>query len=138
MYFILLLIDFVVCVSPNVLLRKLQLIIFGVDFSIKSEYFFPRGSNWKFFALSQKLIRESICIPKIASLLHVDREILNMEFFFHKQYGIFIPKRLPTSNSPCSKTNKAIELESKRMEYFIFFAPEYFCIFYYCPYTDSR
>ena len=54
-----------------------------------------------------------MCIPKIRSLPFVDREILNMEFFFHKQYGIFIPKRLPFSN-PCSfKTNEAIELEPK-------------------------
>ena len=67
-----------------------------------------------------------MCIPKIGSLLCVDREILNMEFFFHKQYGIFIPKRLPTSDSRCLKTNKAIELEPKRMEFFIFSAPEYF------------
>ena len=65
-----------------------------------------------------------MCLPKIGSLLCVDREILNMVFFFHKQYEIFIPKRLPTPNS---KTNKAIELEPKRIEYFIFSAPEYFC-----------
>ena len=67
-----------------------------------------------------------MCIPKIGSLLTADREILNMEFFFHKQYGIFIPKRLPTSNSYCFKTSKAIELDPKRMEYFIFSTPEYF------------
>ena len=42
----------------------------------------------------------------------VDREILNMGFFFHKQYGIFIPKRLPTSNS-CFKVSEAIELKPK-------------------------
>ena len=65
-----------------------------------------------------------MCLPKIGSLLCVDREILDMVFFFHKQYEIFIPKRLPTPNS---KTNKAIELERKRIEYFIFSAPEYFC-----------
>ena len=66
-------------------------------------------------------------IPKIGSLLCVDREILNMKFFFHKPYGICIPKRLPTSNCRCFKDNKAIELEAKRMESFIFSAPEYFC-----------
>ena len=33
------------------------------------------------------------------------------EFFFHKQYGISIPKRLPTSNSCCFKANEAVELE---------------------------
>ena len=27
----------------------------------------------------------------------------------------------------CFKINKAIELEPKRMEYFVFSAPEYFC-----------
>ena len=57
----------------------------------------------------------------------VDREILNMGFFFHKQYGIFIPKRLPTSNYCCFNASEAIELEPKLMEYFIFSAPEYFC-----------
>ena len=61
-------------------------------------------------------------IPKIGSLLCVDRKILNMGFFFHKQYGIFITKRLPTSNSCCFKVSEAIELEPKRMKY----APEYF------------
>ena len=64
-----------------------------------------------------------MCIPKIGSLLCVDREILSMEFF-HKKYGIFIPKRLPTSNSCCFKVNEAIELEPKRMEHFIFCAPK--------------
>ena len=65
-----------------------------------------------------------MCLPKIGSLPCVDREILNMEFFFHIQYGIFIPKRLPAC---CFKANEAIELEPDRMEYFIFSAPEYFC-----------
>ena len=68
-----------------------------------------------------------MCIPKIGSLLSVDHEILNMEFFFHKQHGICIPKTLPTSNCCCFKANEAIELEPKRMEYFIFSAPVYFC-----------
>ena len=68
-----------------------------------------------------------MCIPKIGSLLCVDREVLNMEFFFYKQYGIFTPKRPSTSNSRCLKTNQAIGLEPKRMKYFIFSAPEYFC-----------
>ena len=67
-----------------------------------------------------------MCIPKIGSLLCLDCEVLNMEFFFHKQYGIFIPKILPTSNSCCFKVNEAIELKPKRMEYFIFSTPEYF------------
>ena len=67
-----------------------------------------------------------MCILKIGSLLCVDREILNMEFFFHKKYGIFIPKGLPTSNSCCFKATETIELEPKRMEYLIFSAPEYF------------
>ena len=48
-----------------------------------------------------------MCTLKIGSLLCVDREVLNMEFFFHKQYGIFIPERLPTSNSCCFKANEA-------------------------------
>ena len=52
-----------------------------------------------------------MCMPKIRSLLCVDHKILNMGFFFHKQCGIFIPKRLPTSNSCCFKVNEAIELE---------------------------
>ena len=68
-----------------------------------------------------------MCIPKIESLLCVDREILNMEFFFHKQYGIFIPKRLPDPISCCFKTNKALELEAKRIKYFMFSALECFC-----------
>ena len=68
-----------------------------------------------------------MCIPKIGFLLCVDREILNMEFFFHKQYGIFIPKILPNSNSCCFKFNEAIEPEPERMDNLIFSAPEYFC-----------
>ena len=51
-----------------------------------------------------------MCLPKIGSSPCVYREILNMEFFFHKQYGIFIPKRLPAC---CFKANEAIELEPK-------------------------
>ena len=68
-----------------------------------------------------------MCLPKIGSLLCLDHKILDMVFFFHKQYEILIPKRLPTPNSCCFKTNKPIELEPKRIEYFIFSAPEYFC-----------
>ena len=68
-----------------------------------------------------------MCIPKLGSSLCIDREILSMELFFHKYYGIFIPKRRPTSNSCCFKVIKAIEIEPERMEYFIFSAPEYFC-----------
>ena len=70
-----------------------------------------------------------MCIPKIGSSLCLDREILIIEFFFHKQYKLFIPKSLPTSNTFCFKGNEAIELELEleRMEYFIFFALEYFC-----------
>ena len=68
-----------------------------------------------------------MCIRKAGCLLCVDRELLNMEFFFHKQDGIFILKRLPTSNSCFIKTNEAIELEPKRMEYLIYSASEYFC-----------
>ena len=70
-----------------------------------------------------------MCIPKIGSSLCLDREILIIEFFFHKQYKLFIPKNLPTSNTFCFKANEAIELELEleRMEYFIFFALEYFC-----------
>ena len=60
-----------------------------------------------------------MCILKFGSLLCVDCEILNMEFFFHKQYEIFIPK---TPNS-----HGAIELKPKRMEYFTFPAPESIC-----------
>ena len=75
----------------------------------------------------------SLCIPKSGSLLSVDREIFSMESFFHKYYGIFISKRLPTSNSWFFKVNEAIELEVKEMEHFIFFAPEYFCKLYYYP-----
>ena len=41
-----------------------------------------------------------------------------MEYFF--------PERLPTSNSCYFKANETIELEPKRIEYLIFFAPEYF------------
>ena len=62
-----------------------------------------------------------MCIPKTGSLLCIDHEILNMEFFFHKQYEVFIPERLST------QSQKAIELEPKRMEYFIFSALVYFC-----------
>ena len=62
------------------------------------------------------------------------KHLLNMEFFFHKQYGIFILKRSLTSNYCCFKGNDAAELEPKRMEYFIFFAPEYFCWLYDYPY----
>ena len=91
------LIDFVACVSPNVLLSKLELIIFGANSSIKLEYFFPRGSNWRFFPLSWKLVSISTWIPKIRSLLCVDREILSMEFFFHKN-GIFISSLIKTPN----------------------------------------
>ena len=65
-------------------------------------------------------------MSKIGSLLWVDLEILNMKFFFLKQYGIFISKRLPTSNSYYFKTNEALELEPNGMENFIFSAPEYF------------
>ena len=65
-------------------------------------------------------------IPKIGSLLSIDSETLKMEFFFHKQYGIFIPRRLPTSNCLCFKANEANEREPKQMEYFIFSAPEHF------------
>ena len=104
-----------VCVSSNLFFRKLELIIFGANSLIKSEYFFPRDSNWRFFPLSRKLVSISTCTPKIGSLLCVDCEILNREFFFHKQYGTFIPKWLPTSNSCCFKTNKAIELEPKQI-----------------------
>ena len=69
-----------------------------------------------------------MCILKIGSLMCVDREILNMKFLLHhKQYRIFIPRGLPTSNSCCFKVSEAIELEPKRMEYCIFSAPEYFC-----------
>ena len=68
-----------------------------------------------------------MCISKIGSLLCIDREIFNMEFFFHKQYGIFIPKRFPTSDPCCFKANEAIELETKLMEYSTFSAPDYFC-----------
>ena len=39
------LIDFVVCVSSNLFFRKLELIIFGANSLIISEYFFPRDSN---------------------------------------------------------------------------------------------
>ena len=87
-------------------------------------------------------------MSKIGYLLRVDCEILNMEFFFHKQYGISIPKRFPTSKSCCFKANEAIELKPKRMEYsngtfatngvFIFSAPEYFCLLHYYPYTGSQ
>ena len=76
--------------------------------------------------------------PKTGSLLCIDCEILNMEFFFHKQYGILIPKRLPTWNSCCFKINKATEIKPKRMNCFIFSAPEYFCWLYYFPYTHSQ
>ena len=55
-----------------------------------------------------------------------------MEFFFHKQYEVFIPERLSTQNQ------KAIELEPKRMEYFIFSALVYFCWLFYYSYTDSQ
>ena len=68
-----------------------------------------------------------MCIPKIGSLLCVDCEILNMTLLFKKKYGIFIPKRFPTSNSCCFKANEAVELEPKRLDYFIISAPEYFC-----------
>ena len=61
-----------------------------------------------------------------------------MEFFFHKQYEIFTPKRPPTSNSCCFKTNEAIELEPKPMKYFIYSAPEYFNYLYYYSYTDRQ
>ena len=64
--------------------------------------------------------------------------MLNMEFFFHKQYEIFTPKRPPISNSCCFKTNEAIELEPKPMKYFIYSAPEYFNYLYYYSYTDSK
>ena len=67
-----------------------------------------------------------MCIPKIWSLLCVDCEILNMEFFFQKEYGISVPKRLLTSNY-CFKANKVVELEPKRMEYLSFSGLEYFC-----------
>ena len=64
---------------------------------------------------------------RIGFLLCVDREILNMESYFHKKYGIFIPKRLPNLNSCCFKASEAIELEPKTMAYFIFSASECFC-----------
>ena len=63
-----------------------------------------------------------MCIPKNGSLLRVDREIFNIEFFFHKQYGI-----IPTPNSCCFKVSEVIKQEPKQMEYFIFSAPEYIC-----------
>ena len=63
---------FAVCVSPNVFFSKLELTIFGVNPSTKSEYSFPRGSNWRFFPLSRKLGSVSVCIPKLGSLLCVD------------------------------------------------------------------
>ena len=68
-----------------------------------------------------------MCMPKKGSLLCVDLEILNIEFSFHKWYGIFVPKRLPTSNSRCFKADAAVELQLKGMGYFIFSTPEYFC-----------
>ena len=92
----------------------------------------------QFFPLRRKLVSISMCIPEIRSLLSVDREIFSMDHFFHKQYGTFIPKRLPTSKSCCFKSIEAIELEPKRMEYFIFSAPEYFCQMYYYSYTSSQ
>ena len=119
--------DFLVYVNPKSLLRELELITFTPNSSIKSEYFFPRGSNWRFFPLSRKLLITSMCISKIKYLLCIDCEILNMGFFFHKQYGIFILKRLPPANYCCFKANETIKLEPKRMKYFIFSAPEYFC-----------
>ena len=63
------------------------------------------------------LVSISMCIPKIGYLLSVDREILNMEFFFHKQCVIYILKILPASNSCCFKVNEVIELEPKWIEY---------------------
>ena len=36
------------------------------------------------------------------------------------------------------KASKAIELEPKRMEYFIFSALVYFCWLFYYSYTDSQ
>ena len=92
----------------------------------------------QFFPLRRKLVSISMCIPEIRSLLCVDREIFSMDYFFHKQYGIFIPKRLPTSKSCCFKSIEAIELEPKPIEYFIFSAPEYFCQLYYYSYTSSQ
>ena len=77
---------------------------------------------WRFFPLSWKLVTICMCIPKIGSLLCVDCGILNLEFFFHMQHGIFIPKRLRTSHSCCFKASEAIEVKPKRMEYFIFSA----------------
>ena len=61
--------SFAVCVSPNVFFRKMELIIFGTNPSTKSEYSFPRGSNWRFFPFSRKLGSVSMCIPEIGSLL---------------------------------------------------------------------
>ena len=81
------------------------------------------------------MVSISMRIPKIESLLCVDHGILNTEVFFHKQYGIFIPKRLPTSNSCCFKVNEAIELAPKRMEFSIFSAQD---IFAYSITTGTR
>ena len=46
------------------------------------------------------------CIPKFGSLLCIDREILNMEYFFHKQYGTFIPQKLTIQTFVISKPMK--------------------------------
>ena len=49
LYFILPLHELFVCVSLKVLLRKFYLFKFMTISSIKSEYFFSSGSNWRFF-----------------------------------------------------------------------------------------
>ena len=99
--------NLVVYINPNLLFRKLGLVTFGANCSIKLQYFFLRSSNWRFVPFSRKLVSISICMPKIGSSLCVDRKILNMKLLFHKQYRIYIPKGFLTSNSFYFKANEA-------------------------------
>ena len=79
-----------------------------------------------------------MCIPKIGYLLCVDREILNMEFFFHKQCVIYILKILPASNSCCFKVDEVIELDQNESNIFHLFCFWIYLLLYYYPYTENQ